>query len=235
MRLITLLLCLSMQIATAQADDEPTDFSDPDLEEDLEWEDDGTRPDSDASDPDADPTWDDDEDELPIDLGEDPLEDVGLRDGPSEGPALDDDPEWDIDRPEDAGLGEDEPPTNLRSRPAVRPSAVGKMPLADNYPLSVIDADLEAVVIELPVLISQRRADLSSEFWLIGEVYLDGAKVSESRALVTAAGAAELSPSFVWIKAQAPIAESSGSVEVRVSKQEVGGANHPLFTRKAAY
>lgn len=234
MRLITLLLTLSLASQSALAEDTPTDFSDPDLEEDLDWDDDGTRPDSDASNPDADPTWDASEDELPIDLGADPLEDGGGG-LPSEGPALDEDPEWDIDRPEDAGLGEDEPPMSLQSRPVVRPSAVGKTPLADNYPLEIIDADLEAVVVELPVLISQRRVDVGGEYWLIGEVYLDGVKVSESRAFVTPAGAADLSPSFVWIKAQAPIAESSGSVEVRVSKQEVGGANHPLFTRTAGY
>jgi hypothetical protein len=91
------------------------------------------------------------------------------------------------------------------------------------------------VVIELAVLTSQRRTDLSGEFWLIGEVYLDGSKVSESRSLITPAGATEDSPSFVWIKAQAPAAESTGTVEIKMSRQEVGGTSSPLFTTRTDF
>ena len=112
---------------------------------------------------------------------------------------------------------------------------MGRTPLADNYPIEVISTDLESVVIELPILISQRRTDLTSDFWLIGEVYLDGGKVSESRSLITPAGATEDSPSFIWIKAQAPAAESTGTVEVRLSRQEPGGESSDLFTTRVDY
>ena len=228
----TLLLMLTLAPNTALADD-LTAFTD-DLDEELDWDDDGTRPDSDASAPDADPTWDVDEDDIPLELDSDPEWDGGTQ-PESAGPTLDEDPEWDIDSPEDAGLGEEDPPANLKSTRPVRPTAVGRTPLADNYPLEVISSDMESVIIELPVLISQRRTELSGDFWLIGEIYLDGSKVGESRTLITPAGAAEDSPSFVWIKALAPIVESAGVVEVRLSRQEVGGASHALFIRTADY
>ncbi|MFT5686044.1 MAG: hypothetical protein ACI8RZ_006999 [Myxococcota bacterium] len=219
----TLLLLASLTISPAVADTPLADDWE-DEDEDLDWDDDGTRPDNTAEDPDED---------LPADLGEDPLLD-GAGTG-STAPALDEDPEWDSDSPADVGLGEEEPPPRTSSAPPARPSAVGRTPLEDNYPLQIIRAGLDVIVVELPVLVAQNRTELSGDFWIIGAIYLDGAQVGESRALVTAAGAAEDSPSFVWIKAQAPIMESDGTVEVRLSRQEVGGASRDLFTRSDSY
>jgi hypothetical protein len=225
-----LLLLLNIAPGTARADDliALTD----DLDEELDWEDDGTRPDSDARDPDADPTWDASDGIVPEDLGEDPIME-GMTTG-STAPALDEDPDWDTESPADIGLGEDEPRQAPGARSVV-PSASGCTPLADNYPLEIARAGLDTIVVELPVLVSQRRSEVSGEFWLIGEVYLDGRRISESRSLVTAAATPEDSPGFVWIKAQAPIIESDGTVEVRLTRQEVGGASRALFTRKASY
>ena len=231
-----LLLMLALAGQAAQADDLTAYTDDEDLDDDLDWDDDGSRPDSDGGEPDDDPTWDVDEDDIPIDMDADP--DIGSVGGSEllQDASLEEDPEWDVDSPEDAALGEEEPPPmRAAARKPVRPVAVGRTPLADNYPIEVVSTDLESVVIELPVLISQRRAELSGEFWLIGEIYLDGSKVSESRALITPAGATEDSPSFVWIKAQAPAAEAAGTVEIRMSRQEVGGASSDLFTTRTDY
>lgn len=231
-----LLLLLALASPTAQADDLTAVADDEDLDDDLDWDDDGTRPDSDGAEADDDPTWDVDEDDIPIDMDADP--DIGGSVGGSEfleGPSLDEDPDWDVGGAEDLALGEEEPPLMAAVSKPVRPVAVGRTPLADNYPIEVVSTDLESVVIELPVLTSQRRTDLSGEFWLIGEVYLDGSKVSESRSLITPAGATEDSPSFVWIKAQAPAAESTGTVEIKMSRQEVGGTSSPLFTTRTDF
>ncbi|MDG1482748.1 MAG: hypothetical protein P8R54_24360 [Myxococcota bacterium] len=227
----SLLLLASLAHFPAHAEDldafaqDDLDWEDEDEDEDdLDWDDDGTRPDNTALDPDED---------MPADLGEDPL--PGDLPSGSTGPSLSEDPEWDSDGPSDVGLEAEEPPPRTSAAPPIRPSAVGSTPLADNYPLQITRASLDVIVIELPVLVSQSRAELSEAFWIIGEIYLDGNRIGESRAQVTAAGAAEDSASFIWLKAQAPIIESDGTVEIRLSRQAVGGANQPLFTRSASY
>ena len=207
--------------AVAQDD---LDWEEEEEEDDLDWDDDGTRPDNTALDPDED---------MPADLGEDPL--LGAPPTDNTGPSLSEDPEWASAGPAAVGLEADEPQPRTSAAPPVRPAAAGRTPLADNYPLQIMRASLDVIVIELPVLVSQSRAELSEAFWIIGEIYLDGARIGESRAQVTAASAAEDSASFIWLKAQAPIIESDGTVEIRLSRQAVGGATQPLFTRSASY
>jgi len=200
------------------------DWEDEEEDDDLDWDDDGTRPDNTALDPDED---------MPADLGDAPRSDAPPTG--STGPSLSEDPEWDSDGPADVDLEAEEPQRRTSAAPPVRPAAAGRTPLADNYPLQIARASLDVIVIELPVLVSQSRAELGEAFWIIGEIYLDGNRIGESRAQVTAAGAAEDGASFVWLKSQAPIIESDGTVEIRLSRQASDGASQPLFTRSAAY
>lgn len=167
-------------------------------------------------------------------------------------PPVDDDldelesPDWqpsradlDDDPPEDdrdlRGLGEERDAPRCPD-PAPKISATGKAPLADNYPVQIVARDLDAVTLELPVLVSQSRADWNgADGWLVAEVLVNGSKVAESRSRLIRDGLAELSPSLLWIKAQVPVSQPSGAIEVKVSLSPDGGQPRALFTRKAEY
>ena len=138
--------------------------------------------------------------------------------------------------------GDDEDPTDASPRPGGGPGPLnlgitGKAPLADNYPIKVVNKELDAVVIELPVLLAPTRADFKeADFWLIAEISANGKAVSETRQKISASGIAEEGPSFYWVKALVPVGAPEGSVEVKVSRAAAdGSAPAVLFTRKGDY
>ncbi|MCP4804437.1 MAG: hypothetical protein GY913_01570 [Proteobacteria bacterium] len=107
---------------------------------------------------------------------------------------------------------------------------VGRTALTGNYDAEVVHTDRDSVVVELPVLVAQSGADFSESFWLVGEVLVDGHKVAESRQLVTGSSVALSGPTVAFMKIQAPVTSQSGSIEVRVSKDE-----GELFTKTTSY
>ncbi|MFK7930636.1 MAG: hypothetical protein AB8H79_20790 [Myxococcota bacterium] len=127
-------------------------------------------------------------------------------------------------------------PRKKASRPAPKgPGAValdvaGKEPLADNYPVSVVAVDRDAVVIELPILIGKSRVGFDSDFALGGDVYVGDTKVSGVRIDVTEASLAEFGPTFVFLKVLAPVIEKEGQVTVKVTKD-----GKALFARSTPY
>ena len=159
--------------AARAADDDEFEFlEDEDLPENTDVEE-AEAPDlpQDEAEPvplDEDPDFDTpDEPISPDDLDADPDE-PGM--GPSE---LDEDPdEPGLGLPEDDPLEDfDHPPAKdgpAASRPApeahAAPSGIGlpvegHQPLAGGYPLKVVARDMDAVVVELPVLVSRNRGD----------------------------------------------------------------------------
>jgi len=108
--------------------------------------------------------------------------------------------------------------------------SAGQSPLAGNYDANVVHVDRDSVVVELPVLVGRSPADFEGAFWLVGEVFVDGTKVGETRQMVTASSLAMSGPTVAFLKLQAPVESSDGSVEVKVSKDETA-----LFTKAVSY
>ena len=108
-------------------------------------------------------------------------------------------------------------------------SVVGRKPLADNYGASVVFADRDSVVAELPVLVARNPTDFASDFWLIGELWVGGSKVAETRQMVNAASLAQSGPTVAFLKMMAPIPAKSGELEFKVFKSVDGETKEDLF------
>jgi hypothetical protein len=171
----------------------------------------------------------------------------------------DEDPDWDMDAPTDAlpeyqdedpveefdapdeefALPEEETEEDIRGRQEDRGITLpteGKLPLTDNYPIEIVAKDLDAIVVELPVLVALVRSDFESEFWVNVEVRVNGNRVGESRQLVTADSLSDLAASFIWIKAFVPVSEARGTVEFRVDREDPEtGEVLPQFTASSNY
>ena len=175
-----------------------------------------------------------------IDMGDgDPDWDTGApsNDLPEFG---EEDPVEDFDVPEeDMMIPEVEEEVDIRGREEDRGITLpidGKLPLMDNYPLQVVAKDLDAIVVELPVLIAQSRSDFEQEFWLVTEIRVNGERVGETRQLVTAESLSDLAASFTWVKAFVPVSESRGTVEFRVDREDPEtGEAQPQFTASTSY
>lgn len=232
---------------TAQAQDDDLD----DFELDL-----GDAPDSKPSPPPAeedaepdafdfsdDPDWDAGPAPLPNDIGgldADPIEDIPAGGGLQDNAFLSEDPPDDLVMPAavPVGLDADPPETGRRSPAAlgIGLDTKGKTPLADNYPAKVVAKDLDAVVVELPVLVASKPADHTDDYWVVAEVRVGDRRVSETRQLVTRAGVADMGPTVVWLKSHVPVLERAGEVELVVSRApDAGAQTEPLFTKTVKY
>jgi hypothetical protein len=115
---------------------------------------------------------------------------------------------------------------------------VGKTVLGDNWAPSVVIADKDAVVVEIPVLYARARAEFDGvAYWLVSETFSDGKKVAESRMLVTRESIADKGPSVQFFRMFAPVPAATGVLEVKVSKLATTAAAAPqlLFTRSVSY
>jgi len=200
--------------------------------------DDDADPDFDFGD---DPDWDAGPAPLPAgdDFGDDPPEDL-----PAGGDAFfEDDPPDDLIRPAPVAadpLDADPPETGGAVAPAAPKLGLGldtkgKAPLGDHYAAAVVGRDLDAIVVELPVLVAVKPADFEADYWLITEVMVEDRKVAESRHLVTRASVADMGPTVVWSKSHVPVLERAGSVELKLSQQAGEAAAKPLFTKTVDY
>lgn len=193
-----------------------------------------------------DPDWDEAPASVPVPggLDEDPPDDIS-------GGSLPDDEFFGEDPPDDFiqvaptavdPLDED-PPVGLPPAPvgSAAPKlglgldTKGKSPLGDHYPATVVGRDLDAVVVELPVLVASKPADFEADYWLITEVMVEDRKVAESRHLVTRASVADMGPTVVWSKSHVPVLERAGQVQLKVS-QKVGETDaRQLFSKTIDY
>ena len=114
-------------------------------------------------------------------------------------------------------------------------SVVGRKPLADNYGGSVVFADRDSVVAELPVLVARNPSDFTADFWLIGELWVAGTKVAETRQWVSSASLAQSGPTVAFLKMMAPIPATSGELEFKVFKSADGEAREDLFRNVLPY
>lgn len=111
----------------------------------------------------------------------------------------------------------------------------GKQPLTGAFDATVVGSDVDAVVVELPVLIARSASTWGdSDYWLVAEFTVKGKKVGEARHLVTKAGLADLAPTITWIKSQVPVLDAKGAVVVAVSKQTLSGSES-LFKKTVGY
>jgi hypothetical protein len=181
---------------------------------------DGDRVDADAFlDDDDEPDWDD-----PV--GDDNYGDDAYGEDP-----IEDDPESFNAEPE---LAAPAPRANTGPQ-AITLSVDGMSPLGNNYPLSIVGWDMDGLVVELPVLLSRSRSEAEGDFWLISQIYVNGAPAGETRQLVSKTGLADLGPTFSWVKAFVPVNREQGTIEVHVSRAGSNGEPSPLFTRSVSY
>ncbi len=113
----------------------------------------------------------------------------------------------------------------------------GKSPLTDNWAPAVVFTTADSVVVELPVLYANNGAGFDGNaYWLIGEVYADGKKLGEQRTQVMKETVSAKGASVQFFRFFTPVSESSGVLEIKVSKLATG-ASKPglLFTRSVSY
>lgn len=209
-----------------------TDAFDTEDDDEEQWEvPDEAKLDADGDDPDEGfGPVDEDPD---ADLGEDPNE--GLSEDPDEGFEADPDDGFDTDSSLEAG------PREAPARPAA-PAAPkgldtdGKAPLSGSFRATVVMVDVDAVTVELPVLVAQSASAWNDgDYWLVAEFAVAGKKVGEARHLVSSAHLSDLAPSIAWLKAQVPVVEQAGEVEVKVSKMASDDSQSALFSKRVPY
>jgi hypothetical protein len=128
-----------------------------------------------------------------------------------------------------------------RSAPAAGPGPItldlaGKQPFADNYPLTVVAVERDAVVVELPVLVSRSRVGVENAFSIVADVFVGDSKVGSIQQSVEPASLAEFGPSFVFLKVLAPVVDGSGEIRVVVKKADANGSGaKELFSRTTPY
>jgi len=114
-------------------------------------------------------------------------------------------------------------------------SVVGKKPLGNNYGASLIFTDRDSVVAELPVLVARNPSDFKADFWVIGELHVNGTKVAETRQWVTSASLAQAGPTVAFLKMLAPVQSKQGEIEFKVFKSVDGEAKEALFSNAVPY
>jgi hypothetical protein len=129
------------------------------------------------------------------------------------------------------------PAASIKSTTKMPLDTVGKDVLGDNWGPSVVIADKDAVVVEMPVLYARSRAEFDGvAYWLVAEVSADGKKVAEQRIYVTRDAIADKGPSIQFFRMFAPVPGASGMLEITVGKAPSAAAKSvPLFKRTVTY
>jgi len=231
MRCILLSLALLALAGPAMADE----FDDLDFgieEDDMDWDSES----DDADDADEDPI----EEDL-FGLDDDPEEDFDVMDDDYD-PYIDGDDDDDslaglTDRlgPED--MADAEPVDAGAKTATVKLDVVGKQPLGDNYPATVVAVERDAVVIELPVLLGRSRAGFEGEpYWIQVDVTAGDVVVATSTQWVGRQSLAEFGPSFAFFKVLVPVKSTAGELGLKVQKLDsLGSTGASLFNRTVAY
>jgi len=167
---------------------------------------------------------DDDEDTLPI--WESPEEDSG---------SIEDEDVYDLDHPDELGGDMSFDMDPAEDMEGLGPDLSDRRPLGNHFPMVIRQSELGATVAELPILVARNPQDLNGDLWVVADVFLDGIKFAESRHFVSAASAATLGPTYVWLKATVPVAAPSGLVEMRVFAAPPGKKEALLFVQKTPF
>jgi len=130
-----------------------------------------------------------------------------------------------------------DPKASIKGSTKMPVDTIGKDILGDNWAPTVVIADKDAVVVEIPVLYARSRAEFDGVgYWLVAEVSADGKKVAESRVYVTRDAIADKGPSIQFFRMFAPVPGASGMLEITVGKAPSGAAKSvPLFKRTVTY
>lgn len=175
----------------------------------------------------------------PRDLGDEPVEDFDLLDAPDRpSPMLGEFQDLD-DTPARVGTPAQRKTTSAPATTGPGPVALdvaGKQPLADNYPLTVVNIDRDAVVVELPILLARSRVAIDKPFSIIVEVSADDTRVSRAVQVIDPESLAEFGPTFAFMKIMAPVIDKDGRITVTVSRANADGSQPvELFTRSTPY
>ena len=109
----------------------------------------------------------------------------------------------------------------------------GKAPLSGAYDAAVVAVDVDAVVVELPVLIAASGSDFAgAPFTVVASFLQDGKTIGESRHLVSRASIADLGPTVVWVKQHVPVTDPSGRVEISVSRIDAAAEPATVLFKK---
>lgn len=128
------------------------------------------------------------------------------------------------------------PPPEEKPKPKASPAPTASAePLTPSYKAEIVATASDSVVVELPVLVARGPADVTQDFWLVGEVWVQGRKVGETRQFVSAQGLSQLGPTTAFLKVQAPVAAGAGKVELRVLRIVGKAAPEALFTQTVDY
>lgn len=129
------------------------------------------------------------------------------------------------------------PATTVGSTTKMPLDVVGKDVLGDNWSPTVVIADKDAVVVEIPVLYARNRGEFDGvAYWLVAETYADGKKVAEQRVMVTRDAIADKGPSIQFFRMFTPTSAAAGVIEVKVGKAtSAAGKPTLLFTRSVNY
>ncbi len=171
-----------------------------------------------------------------------PAEQKGVNAGVPSGDAFTDDDAFDIPKtaPPEAKVTVKPSPEKDLGPPGVSTAmpvnTAGAKLLTDNWAPSIVVADKDMVVVEMPVLYGNSKADFDgTAYWLIAEIFADGKKVAESRSNITRDAVADKGPSIQFFRLSAPVSADSGVLEVKVSRLPSGGKSELLFTRSVKY
>lgn len=133
-----------------------------------------------------------------------------------------------------------EPKVEAPKGPATRLpiDLAGKTPLGDNWAPQIVITDVDAVVVEIPVLYANAGAGFDgTAYWLVAEIFADGVKVSESRSHVAKDMVSAKGASVQFFRLFAPVPAKSGVLEVKVSKLATSTSAKPslLISRSVNY
>ena len=178
-------------------------------------------------------------------LGDDILMDLTrgtVRSGEEPVPAEifeDEEPEEAFDLFEEPGFADAEVivpvgvPSMFTPGPIPLPVA-GLAPLANNYPVKTIHSDGEALVIELPILISSDGGDFVGPFSVRTEIWIADGLIAAVSQTVTDAMVRAGAPTFLFPKLMIPVPEAMGELTAKVYKIDEG-VETLLFSRTSAY
>ena len=109
--------------------------------------------------------------------------------------------------------------------------------LDDNFDLSIVDRGPDAVIIELPFVVTTKASEyLGEKYWVVATFFVNGSKAGEQRHIVHPTTIAPAGPTIVWIKGQLPVpVGSKGEVEVQLVQEYMDGAEEALFTKTRRY
>jgi len=116
-------------------------------------------------------------------------------------------------------------------------AAKGQGALNDNFPIRIVGHESDALLIELPLLVTESPEDFESPgFWIIVEIFANDRKVGDHRQLVTRHTIASMGPTHAWVKALVPIPAPQGQIDLRVSRISHNGQHvQTLFVRTLQY